>query len=185
MSVNGARFIRVGLTYETTRMGQGRAIQVGKENRELDRYLKVVPDGSGRHDPLGMFVFCGPGIRKGRVVAAGAVHTVLNDLLGHVRGISRHPLMDLFFYMLDRFGIINPYTTNDIAPTLLYLADCPLPTYAVGSVMARCLSRKLKRSRAIKYVEGYRYEGDETSGEYSGDSEQQVIERLRALGYID
>jgi predicted AlkP superfamily phosphohydrolase/phosphomutase len=182
---NGARSIRVGLAYETTKMGRGRVLEVGQERKELDSYLKAVPDGSGRHDPFGIFVFSGPGIRKGQVLAAGAVHTVLNDLLGHIRGLSQHPLLKIAFHVLDRFGIINPYTTNDIAPTLLYLADCPIPKYAVGSVMARSLSRELKRSRAVKYVAGFRYEPDETSGEYSEDSEQQVIERLRALGYID
>jgi hypothetical protein len=182
---NGARSIRVGLTYETMKMGQGRVIEVGKEGRQLDRYLKVVPDGSGRHDPFGIFALSGPGIRKGQIVAAGAVHTVLNDLLGHIRGLSHHPLLEIVFHMLDRFGIVNPYTTNDVAPTLLYLADCPIPKYGVGSVMVRSLSRELKRSRAVKYVEGYRYEKDETGGVYSEDSEQQVVERLRALGYVD
>jgi len=185
MRVDGARSIRAGLTYETMEMEQGRVIKVGEKSRELDRYLKVVPDGSGRHDPFGIFVFSGPGIRKGQVVAAGAVHTVLNDLLGHIRGLSQHSLVEIAFHMLERFGIINPYTTNDVAPTLLYLADCPIPTYAVGSVMARSLSRELKRSRAITYVEAYRYERYETGGEYAEDSEQQVIERLRALGYVD
>jgi hypothetical protein len=86
---------------------------------------------------------------------------------------------------MDRFGIVNPYTTNDVAPTLLYLADCPVPEYAVGSVMARSLSRELKRSRAVKYVEGYNYEQDQTSWEYTEDLEEQVVDRLRALGYVD
>jgi predicted AlkP superfamily phosphohydrolase/phosphomutase len=182
---DGASSVRVGLTYETMKKEQGRAIGIGHGSRELDRYLKVVPDGSGRHDPFGIFVFAGPGFRKGQVVAAGAVHTVLNDLLGHIRGLSQHPLIEFAFQLLERFGIINPYTTNDVTPTLLYLADCPIPEYAVGSVMARSLSRELKKSRAIKFVEGYHYEREETSGEFSEDAEQQVIERLRALGYVD
>lgn len=103
-------------------------------------------------------------------MAANAVHTVLNDLLGHIRELSQHPFVAIVFHMPDRFGIINPYTTNDVAPTFLYLADCPLPTYAVGSVMARSLSKELRSSRAVKYVDGYYYEQDETGGEYSKDS---------------
>lgn len=182
---NDVRFIRVGLTDATMKMGRGRAIEVGEGGKELDEYLKVVPDGSGRHDPFGIFVFSGPGIRKGQIIAAGALHTILNDLLGHIRGLSQNPMIEFVFHLLDRFGIINPYTTNDVAPTLLYLADCPIPEYGVGSVMARSLSRELKRTRAIKYVEWYDFERDETGGEYSEDSEQQVIERLRALGYVD
>jgi hypothetical protein len=182
---DGTRSVRVGLTYETMKLGQGRLIKVGEEDRELDGYLRVVPNGSGRHDPFGIFVFAGPGIRKRQVVAAGAVHTVLNDLLGHVRGLSQHPLVGTVFHMLDRFGMINPYTTNDVAPTLLYLADCPIPKYGVGSAMARSLSRELKSSRAVKYVEAYYYEQDEIGAEYPEDSEQQVVDRLRALGYVD
>jgi len=173
------------LTDETMKMGSKRLIEIGERNQELNSYLKVVPDGSGRHDPFGIFVFSGPGIRKGQIVAAGALHTILNDLLGHIRGLSQNPLIEFVFHLLDRFGIINPYTTNDVAPTLLYLADCPIPEYGVGSVMARSLSRELQRTRAIKYVEWYSFERDETGGEYSEDSEQKVIERLRALGYVD
>lgn len=185
MGEDGARSVRVGLTYETMKMGQGRLIKAEEESRELDRYLRVVPDGSGRHDPFGIFVLSGPGIRKGQVVAAGAVHTVLNDLLGYIRGLSQHPLLGISFYMLDRFGMINPTTTNDVTPTLLYLADCPIPECVAESVMSRSLSRKLRTTRAVKYVEAYSYERDETSVGYSEDSEQQVVERLRALGYID
>lgn len=185
MGGNGAKTIRVGLTYETMRKGQGRNIEVGGQRRELDGYLKVVPDGSGRHDPFGIFVYSGPGIQRGRVVAAGAVHTIFNDLLGHIRGLSQNSLLEFVFHFLDRFGIINPYTTNDVAPTLLYLADCPIPEYGVGSVMWQALTRKLKESRAIKYVEEYNYERDEISGEYSNASEEQVFERLKSLGYVD
>ena len=185
MRAEHARFIRAGLTYETMEMAPGRIIWVGGEAREVDRYLKVVPGSSGRHDPFGVFVLSGPGIRKGRTVAAGAVHTILNDILGHVRGRFQHPWLETMFYVLDRFGIVNPYTTNDVAPTLFYLADCPIPRYAVGSVMTQYLSRDLTRSRAVRYTEAYLYEQHKTSEEYSEDSDQEVIERLRGLGYID
>jgi hypothetical protein len=185
IGANGERSIRVGLTRETMKKGQGRIINIGKKNMELDQYLRVVPDGSGRHDPFGMFVFSGPGMNKGQVVIAGAVHTVLNDLLGHLRGLSNHTLVESIFHLLGRFGIINPYTTYDVAPTLLYLADCPIPEYAVGSVMDRSISSELIKSRAIKYVEGYDYEQGATGGDYSDDMEQKLVERLKALGYVD
>jgi predicted AlkP superfamily phosphohydrolase/phosphomutase len=185
LSINGTSSIRVGLTYETMRMGTERAIKVGPERRELNSYLKVVPDGSGRHDPFGIFVYSGPGIRAGGVVAAGAIHTILNDLLGHVRGLSQHPMLAVTFHLLERFGLLNPYTTNDVAPTLLYLADCPLPSYSAGAVMSRTLSPELKASRGVKYFTGYRFERGESRAEYSEESEQQIVEHLKALGYID
>jgi hypothetical protein len=185
VSIDGASSIRVGLTYETMRMKTGRVIVIREKRWELNRYLKVVPDSSGRHDPFGIFVFSGPGIREGQVVAAGAVHTVLNDLLGHIRGLSRHPLLEIAFHLLERFGLVNPYTTNDVAPTLLYLADCPLPKYGVGSVMARSLSPKLTRARPVKFAAGYHYEPRESGEDCSQGSEQEIIERLKALGYVD
>lgn len=182
---DGTKTIRVGLTDETMKKGPGRIIEVGKGGTELDAYLKVVPDGSGRHDPLGVFVCSGQGIRKGQIVAAGAVHTILNDLLGHLRGLSHNPLLEFVFHILDKCGLINPLTTNDVAPTLLYLLDCPIPEYRVGWVMDRILTKKHKSNRIIKFVEKYDYEPDETSGDYSEDLEQKVIDRLRGLGYVD
>jgi hypothetical protein len=92
--------------------------------------------------------------------------------------------MELVLCVLERFGVINPYTTNDVTPTLLYLVDCPIPAYAVGSVMIRSLSKELKDARAVRY-QAYRYERDKVVEGYSEESEQQVVDRLRALGYVD
>jgi hypothetical protein len=67
----------------------------------------------------------------------------------------------------------------DVAPTLLALADVPIPQDLDGVALADLLRRTPRRSdRGV----GGR---DEARGEFDGAQEEEVARRLVALGYLD
>jgi len=72
----------------------------------------------------------------------------------------------------------------DIAPTILYLMDLPIPTYMDGRVLEEVLNPGLLRSRAPQF-----YDADfacEKTGKigYSAKEEMEVTRRLSDLGYL-
>jgi predicted AlkP superfamily phosphohydrolase/phosphomutase len=77
---------------------------------------------------------------------------------------------------LDQAGII------DLAPTLLYLMGSPIPRDMDGRVLAPMFEESFVSSRTIQYRE--EEHRPEPTAPCSPDEEQQVIERLKDLGYL-
>ena len=73
----------------------------------------------------------------------------------------------------------------DIAPTVLYLLDVPIPSDTDGRVLREILSPSLIRSRPIKRDEGSKTRPSEflTDG-WSDEDEKELIEHLKDLGYL-
>jgi len=71
----------------------------------------------------------------------------------------------------------------DLAPTILYLLDVPIPSDMDGRVLEDMFEDAFVQSRAPHFEE---VTGHEVSKEYVGSLEdrQAVVERLRGLGYI-
>jgi len=75
----------------------------------------------------------------------------------------------------------------DIAPTLLYLLDLPVPSDMDGKVLENLLTPEYLSGHPIRISEE---DGDaDSSGSggsiYSNEEEKQIEERLRSLGYIE
>jgi predicted AlkP superfamily phosphohydrolase/phosphomutase len=72
----------------------------------------------------------------------------------------------------------------DIAPTLLYLSGLPVSKEMDGVVLTECVEEGFLQSYPIRFIENYgaplRHKEPFASG-----SEEEIKERLRALGYID
>ena len=72
----------------------------------------------------------------------------------------------------------------DITPTLLYLSSLPVSKEMDGMVLKACVEEKFLQSHPIRFIESYgspqRNKGPDAHG-----SEEEIKERLRALGYID
>lgn len=79
---------------------------------------------------------------------------------------------------------IDNESLYNIAPTLLYLGGLPVSKEMDGEVLTCCLDDAFLDDNPIHYIDNYgaplRSEETDTSG-----SEEEIKERLRALGYID
>jgi predicted AlkP superfamily phosphohydrolase/phosphomutase len=71
----------------------------------------------------------------------------------------------------------------DLAPTILYLADLPVPGDMDGRVLADALRPGLLKANPVRYI---RTEGDQAADEMalSGEDAAEIEDRLRALGYL-
>jgi len=76
---------------------------------------------------------------------------------------------------------INPQIM-DLAPTILHISGCPIPSDMDGRVLYESLNSSGQASRPIKYTES---SASHVREEILSDAEQLVIEeRLKSLGYI-
>jgi len=73
----------------------------------------------------------------------------------------------------------------DIAPTLLYLLDQPVPRDMDGWVLIDLFESEFIESHAIRYDSSLEDIAAPRSGDYSKEEAEQVEERLKALGYIE
>lgn len=81
-------------------------------------------------------------------------------------------------------GHIDNITVLDIAPTLLYLLSLPIPNELDGRVIKKCFSAEyLRRNKIVhKEIDWYKKGG---RNEDKIVSEDEIRDRLKALGYID
>lgn len=81
-------------------------------------------------------------------------------------------------------GTFNKASVADIAPTLLHLQKCPVPTIMDGSVLTGILSESVVSNRTIEMTEEY---GDSRSGErrWTEEEEAELEERLSEMGYLE
>lgn len=72
----------------------------------------------------------------------------------------------------------------DITPTLLYLSGLPVSKEMDGMVLTECVEEKFLQSHPIRFIESYGSPLRNKEPDAHG-SEEEIKERLRALGYID
>ena len=69
----------------------------------------------------------------------------------------------------------------DLAPTILYLLDVPIPVDLDGYLITDVISDQYMREHPVRY-------GDQRAnplmGEYNRQDEEMVAARLRDLGYL-
>jgi hypothetical protein len=75
-------------------------------------------------------------------------------------------------------------TMYDIAPTSLYLLDVPVPDHMVGRVATELFADSFVRRRPIRRADAAQ-PGVVRPRAKRGPAEREVVERLRALGYIE
>jgi len=81
-------------------------------------------------------------------------------------------------------GTIEDASVLDIAPTLLYLQDSPIPTSVDGSVLTGPLSDSLINERDIKTTNKY----DQSKSDkrrWDDEEEEELEKRLSDMGYLD
>jgi predicted AlkP superfamily phosphohydrolase/phosphomutase len=82
---------------------------------------------------------------------------------------------------IDQAGLLNEARLIDVAPTVLHLMNFPVPEDMDGQVLAKWL--RTQRAVQIEQVE-VKPDG---SGEenFSDEEEQEMIDRLKSLGYLE
>lgn len=88
---------------------------------------------------------------------------------------------------IEKTGEITGARLVDLAPTILYLADVPVPSDMDGKVLAGLFSETHLESQPIRYEDGNRTRTDNTEepAEFTEDEEAAIRERLQGLGYIE
>ena len=83
-----------------------------------------------------------------------------------------------------RQGVVLPSITHyDVAPTILYLQDAPIPQDVDGQVLVGMLSEQSLASRPVRLTQ--RQDSSTSSTEVLSEAETRIIEqRLRDLGYL-
>lgn len=72
----------------------------------------------------------------------------------------------------------------DIAPTLLYLRNLPIPTYMDGRVIGQAIDPDLLRSQAQRTCDCPLTVKTNSTGRYSTEEEKEMARRLAELGYL-
>ena len=72
----------------------------------------------------------------------------------------------------------------DIAPTVLYLMDLPIPTYMDGRVLKETLDLGLLRSRAPRVCDASLTYEKTSESRYLAEEEKEMTRRLSELGYL-
>lgn len=72
----------------------------------------------------------------------------------------------------------------DIAPTLLYLSGLPVSQDMEGEVLIECIEEGCLQDNPVRFIESYGVPERHKESSASG-SDEEIKERLRALGYID
>jgi predicted AlkP superfamily phosphohydrolase/phosphomutase len=93
---------------------------------------------------------------------------------------------------LSRGAALGEMAIVDVAPTLLYSLDLPVPDDLEGRVVSEAFTREFAAARPVRScrASGEAYPSQdlpvqESEGELTADDQNVVIERLKALGYLE
>lgn len=160
--------------------GKGRTVRVGGEGRELDEFLVIRSGNTGNHHPKGVLLGVGPAFRSGVVlplVADSPYTAALTYVTGYV------PKLEGFYRAIRALGFLDPYTSIDTAPSVLYMLGLPCSSDMEGRPFERVLARDLLRSTPISFVPSFDHLRP-PEVEDQGTLSEETLEQLRALGYI-
>ena len=73
----------------------------------------------------------------------------------------------------------------DLAPTMLYLLDEPVPDSMDGKVLARAFEEHMFDYNPIRYSKGDEDDLSRQESAYTDEEAEQIRDRLQGLGYID
>ena len=161
--------------------GPDRTILIQGRPHRLDDFLTLRPGNSGNHSPRGVFIGAGPGLRKVALLPLVA-DSPYTDLATYVTGYVRR--LEPLYRVLRALGWLDPYTSIDVTPTVLYLLGLPLAADMEGRLMEKVVEPSVLAERAAWVVESYGDLGTPQSPPLEGEDSEQTLERLRALGYI-
>jgi len=173
---------------EIRRKKKNRRIKVGIFQKELDTYLKTVTYSSGEHQPEGIFLLWGDVIKKG-CLDRGVINNGFTGLLEYLRGYENKKILERITEFAQMLDLVNECSTLDVAPTILYLLNIPIPDYCGGKPMLKSLRKEYVDSRPVEKIASdalkWKPAKEQTPSPQGQETEEKIKERLRDLGYID
>jgi arylsulfatase A-like enzyme len=75
---------------------------------------------------------------------------------------------------------------TDLAPTLLYLLGCPVPSHLDGRVLVEAVNEPFREAHPRRWQDAEEVPGPGAwQKEYTSEESRAIEERLRELGYIE
>jgi predicted AlkP superfamily phosphohydrolase/phosphomutase len=169
---------------EVTHSGHTRTLRSAKREIlvdgrpfRLEEFLKWDQNLSGEHDRKGVIFVHGKGIRRG-FLGQPVVSTALQELVWHLT--DKVDALDHALPILRKLGLIERATTLDITPTILFSLGLPAATDMAGRPLAELSSK----GEQPEWIASYESDTATADGEVDAASDEELLERLRALGYI-
>lgn len=162
---------------------RGRMAVVGGQERAMESYVHVRQNINGSHAPRGVFLFAG-----GDFPALGAVDklcldTSFSELLRYMIGTMSS--VDTAVSLGRSLGIMDPFSTLDIAPTVLSYLGLPVAADMDGRIMD-AVFKNAEHTRVARASYADLLQGVRTGMQSpSDDDNERMIEQLRALGYVN
>jgi len=168
----------------TRNHGSGIEIEINNKKYPLDMFLKGVEKNSGRHAPRGIVIISGNNNNiKRTILSAKTFNTSLDTIFTYMNGCSGTKKVEFAIKALQRIGIMDPYTTLDIAPTILYLQGLPVPIYMEGKIMTKALNKDFICRNSLFSIEEFDF-SHQIEEEFK-DHDKEIKQKLQGLGYID
>ncbi len=174
--------IRVALSRHARGVGRSAdLLAIGEESLPLSHYQRINPSISGAHDHQGVIFAHGPGVEPG-FVGQRVIPTAAHDLLWHLT--DKVDAVDRWLPGLRWLGLIDRASTLDLTPTVLYALGLPVGRDMFG----RPLTSLFSDLPEVEWIDSHETADqsrnpDENNAEEPSDEE--VMKRLRALGYVD
>lgn len=150
-SANSYFDVTIHVGSPTRTYGPNRHVLIDGQTYRLDDFLE--DEGiSAIHRPEGIFIIAGRNIRK-KILLPKAVDTPLTFVIKKYR-VHSH-LLDRMTQVLQTVGIIEPVSTLDITPTILYLMGLPVAKDMDGSVLKQVMDPSHLDHRSISWIESY------------------------------
>lgn len=154
-----------------------RIVELRGRRRPLRRYLRVDASISGAHDHRGVIFLHGPAVRPG-YLGQRAVDTPLHEILRHLT--DKVDAVDPLLPLLARLGLVERVTTLDLTPIVLHALDLPVARNMAG----RPHPGLFEDLGAVDRVDSYQGLAESGPEKGAADSDRELLEQLRALGYV-
>jgi predicted AlkP superfamily phosphohydrolase/phosphomutase len=149
--------------------------------KEIDlRSLLIPHPWTAQHRARGIILAKGPGIRR-HYSGAWTIADPYACIYPYLRGAV--PATAWIGRVLRWLRVLDPATTLDVAPTLLYLLDLPVARDMDGRVLTELIDAQVLTARSVREVATYGV-GTVADVDTSTVDREEVKKALKALGYL-
>ncbi len=151
---------------------------LGGRSRPLVDFVHVDTRISGIHDRQGVLFLHGPGVRPGPI-GQRAVTTAIQELVWQLS--DKVDAIDVVLPLLSGLGLAERATTLDLTPMVLHALGLPVARDMAGRPRAGLFAGLPE----VEWIDTYEGVDRPPGADGEAESDEEMLERLRSLGYID